>query len=454
MRSPLSNKQHAIAVLSLGLPLIGSHLAQFAVQMADTIMLGWYGVAELAAMVLGGMFFFVLFIVGSGFAWAVMPVVAAAAASGNHMQVRRTTRMAMWLSVLFGLLAMPLFFFAERLLLLSGQQASLAAMAGDYLRIAGFGLIPALLVMVLKSYLAALERTQIVLWVTAVAAVLNGLVNYALIFGNWGAPELGIVGAAIGSVILQLLTVFAMIGYTAYATPEHALFRRLWRPEWEAFGHIFALGWPIGLTGLAEVGLFSASAIMMGWIGAVELAAHGIAIQLASLAFLVHLGISNVATIRAGQAFGRRDEAELRRGALVGIALSLGFAAITVALFVSIPQTLLGLFVDPDDAARPAVLAAGVGLLYVAALFQLADAGQVMALGLLRGVQDTRAPMIYAAISYWLIGIPLSYYFGFTLNLGGVGIWLGLVVGLSLAWVLMATRFWRGAVRIGQSVSR
>ena len=188
MKPALTNRQHARAILVLGLPLVGSHLAQFAVQMTDTVMLGWYDVDALAAQVLGGTFFFVTFIMGSGFALAVMPVVAAAAASGETAQVRRVTRMALWLSLIFGVLAMPIFIFAEALLLAIGQDPQIAALAGTYLAIAGWGLIPALLVMVLRSYLAGLERTQIVLWIIVVAAVLNGVLNYALIFGNWGAP--------------------------------------------------------------------------------------------------------------------------------------------------------------------------------------------------------------------------------------------------------------------------
>ena len=258
---------------------------------------------------------------------------------------------------------------------------------------------------------------------------------------------MGIRGPSIACVVMQVGSLAGLVAYAALVTPEHAIFRRLWRPDWEAFRGIFALGWPIGLTLLAEVGLFSATAIMMGWIGTVQLAAHGIAIQLASLSFLIHLGLANAATIRAGQALGRGDEAELRRGALVVIAISVTIALAAVLIFVSVPQILVGLFIGPQDPVRPAVLAAGVALLYVAALFQVADAGQVMALGLLRGLRDTKVPMIFAAVSYWLIGVPASYVLGFSLGLGGVGIWLGLVIGLLVAWITMMTRFWRRTVR-------
>ncbi len=209
----MTYRQHARAALVLGLPLIGSHLAQYAVQVVDTIMLGWYGVQELAAVVLAGTFFFTLFIVGSGFSWAVMPLVAAASEAGDDTRVRRVTRMGIWTSVGAAALMLPLLWFSAPVLRAMGQAPDLAGMAQDYLRIAGWGMFPALIVMVLKSYLSALERTRVVLWTTLAAAGLNGVLNYALIFGHWGAPELGVRGAAIASLSLQLLSVVVLAVY-------------------------------------------------------------------------------------------------------------------------------------------------------------------------------------------------------------------------------------------------
>ena len=447
--APLSHGGHARALLVLGLPLIGSHLAQMAIQITDTLMLGWYSVEALAAVVLGGAIYFTFFIVGSGFAWAVMPMVASAAGTGDDTQVRRVTRMGLWLSVLFGLVSMPILIWSEPILLAIGQEPTVAAGAADYLAVVAFGLIPNLLIMALRSYLAALGRTQVVLWVTIATALLNVVLNYALIFGNWGAPELGIIGAAIASVTLQVVGLLALGAYAMIVTPEYDIFGRLWRPDWEAFGTVFRLGWPIGLTNLAEVGLFSASTIMMGWIGTMELAAHGIALQIASLTFMFHIGLSNAATIRAGRAFGRRDEIDLRGGAVVAVAISVIFALATIVLFLTVPEVLLGLFLDPADPQRPAIIAIGVGLMIAAALFQFADGAQVMALGLLRGVQDTRVPMIYAAISYWAIGAVASYVLAFPLGFGAIGIWIGLIIGLTLAGVLLMGRFWLRSVHIG-----
>jgi MATE family multidrug resistance protein len=241
---------------------------------------------------------------------------------------------------------------------------------------------------------------------------------------------------------MHLASLAAMGLYSARALPEHALFARLWRPDWEAMGRVYRLGWPIGLTNLAETGLFAMSAVMIGWIGTRELAAHGIAMQLASLFFMVHIGLSQAATVRAGSAMGRRDAVGLRRGGLAAIAMSVAFSAVTISAFLGIPETLSGFFLGADDPERGAIIAIGVQLLAVAALFQLADGAQVMALGLLRGVQDTRVPFLYAVVAYWGIGVPTSYVLGFWAGLGAVGVWLGLVVGLALAAAALMGRFW------------
>lgn len=450
MTTPLTIPQHVRAILALGLPLVGSHLAQFAIQMTDTIMLGWHSVEELAAVVLAGSLWFTLFIMGTGFGIALMPLVAAARSSGQDVEIRRTTRMAMWLSALFALLVMPAILAAEPILKAMGQTPEVAELAGQYLRIAGWSMFLALGINVIKSYLAALEKTQFALWATVAAVGLNAIVNYALIFGNWGAPEMGLQGAAWASLVVNLFTFLLLCAYAARATPEHALFQRIWRPDWEAFMRVFQLGWPIGLTNLAEVGLFTGAAVMVGWIGIYELAAHGIALQVASATFLMHLGMSNAATIRAGMAYGRRDEAELRLGGLVVSAISAVIVLITVIVFFLYAEPLVGWFVGPSDPLRPQIVAIASVLLLFAAAFQVADAGQVMALGLLRGVQDTKVPMVMAAVSYWLIAVPASYILGFPMGYGAQGVWSGLVIGLGVAFVAMTIRFWTKSVHIAR----
>lgn len=444
MPARLSYPAHARALLTLGLPLIGSHVAQMALHVTDTVMLGWYGVLPLAAGVLGASTFFLLFMLGSGFAHAVMPLVATAMGAGDETRVRRDTRMGVWLSIGFGLVIYPVFWFSGPLLLALGQDTEVSALAQDYLRVAGLGMVPALMVMALKSWLAALEHTRVVLAVTLAGVAVNAALNWALIFGNWGAPELGLTGAAIASVLVQIVTLFAVAAYGTLhpGLRRFRVFQRFWRPDWSALRLVFKLGWPIGLTSLMEGGLFHAAALMMGWIGTVELAAHGIALEITAVTFMIHVGLSNAATIRTGRADGEADARALRDGALVALILSQGIGVFVIAGFVLAPEPLILLFLDPADPLAPRIIVYGSVLLLCAAAFQVADAAQVMALGLLRGIRDTKVPMIIAIVCYWGIGIPASYGMAFGLGWGGVGLWLGLVVGLSLTAAALLARFW------------
>jgi len=443
MRSKnMSYPAHAKAVATLGLPLVGGHLAQIAIGVTDTVMLGWYGVDALAAVTLAASYFFVLFLMGAGFAFAVMPMVATFDAEKDEVSIRRVTRMGLWLSIAYSVAIMPIMIWSESLFLFLGQEPTVAADAQQYLRIAGFGMFPWLVAMVFKSYLAALKRTQVVFWIAVLATVCNGLINYALIFGNWGAPEMGIQGGAIASVFTQLIGMLGVVVYAILVLPQHQLFVRFWRADWEMLMRVFRLGVPIGFTGLSETGLFTATAVMMGWLGTVPLAAHGIALQCAGITFMLHLGISNVATIRAGNAFGRGDREHLAKGAYIVFAMSLVAALLTIVGFLLWPEPLVLAFMQPSEPARDQILIIGVGLLAMAALFQLVDGAQVIALGLLRGVQDTKVPMYMAAFSYWGIGMPCSYIFGFVLGYEGIGVWMGLVVGLASAAILLSVRFW------------
>lgn len=436
---------NARAVLVLGLPLVGSHVAQFLLHVTDTVMLGWYTVTDLAAGALGATVFFVIFTLGMGFAQAVMPMVATAAAAGDDTEVRRVTRMGIWLSLAFAAVALPLFLLSGSLLAALGQEPDVALVGGGYLSIVGFGLAPALVAMVMKSYLAALGRTQVVLWATIAGVFVNIGVNWVLIFGNLGFPEMGARGAAVASVLVQIVTLVVLMVY-AISLPSlkhYQLLVRFWRPDWVALRRVNALGLPIGLALLAETGLFAASAVMMGWLGKNTLAAHSIALEITALFFMVHLGLSNAATVMVGRARGRGDVAALRSGALAAVVLSLGFALATIFVYWIFAEQMVGLFLKPDDPERAAIIPLGVTLLMVAALFQFADSGQVMAMGLLRGIQDTKQPMVIAAVSYWLVGLPCGYGLGFLLGWEGVGIWLGLVMGLTTAALALHVRFWR-----------
>lgn len=447
---------HARALLALGVPLVGSQLAQMLLHVADTVLLGRYAVAALAAGVTGGAYFFFFFVMGSGFGNAVIGMIATARAQGDQRQVRRDTRMALWLSGIYSIAVLPAFLFSEPILRALGQKPELAAGTHSFLLIAGFGMAPTLFAHALRGFLSALERAQIVLWINLASLAVNATLAWILIFGRLGAPEMGVRGAATATVIVQVAT---FVGFALYAGLHPALrpfqlFGRFWRPDWQTLGAVARLGLPVGLTSLAESGMFIAANLMMGWIGTVAVAAHGIALQVEAIAFMVNLGLANAVTVRIGHFYGARDAQALAESARTGVAMTVAISCAAVALFLVVPGPIIATFTDMTLPEAPQILALGVQLLTVAAVFQVFDGIQVVALGLLRGVHDTRVPMWIALFSYWGVGLPVSYLAGFTLGWGGVGIWSGLVVGLVVAATLLMWRFWRGPVMRDARASR
>lgn len=442
-------RPHLIALLSLALPLTGSHLARIAIGVTDTLMIGWYGVDQLAALVLATSLFFVIFMLGSGFGIGLMGVIATAIARGDRTETRRATRMALWLSILHSLIVLPLFWNSEAILLALNQKPEVAGYAQDYLRIMGFAMAPALWALTLNSFMAALGRANIVLFITVAGVPINAFMNWVLVFGNLGMPELGVFGSGIAGVLINLFQMILLIACAVMLreTRDFHLFQRFWRPDWTAFRAIFKLGAPIGLTLVAETGMFVGTNIMMGWIGKLELAAHGIALQLSSIAFMVHLGLANAITIRVGTFYGRNDLDSMRDAGRMAIVLSVFFAVLTIAVFLTMAAPIADLYLAADNPDATAIIALVVSLMVFASMFQLADGIQVVALGMLRGVHDTRIPMVYAVISYWMIGLPASWALAFPLGMGPQGLWLGLLFGLVCAAVLLMVRFRRGLQR-------
>lgn len=434
---------HVRATLALGVPLVGSQLGLMLINTTDTVMLGWYSVEALAAAVLATPLFFAVMIFGSGFSQAVMPIAAQAEGQGDTRGVRRAVRMGLWVSIAFSAIVMAPLWHSEKILLAFGQDPEIAALAGDYMRIAQWAMFPTLAAQGLRAFLSAVEMPRMIFWSTVFGALLNGLLNWVLIFGNWGAPELGIRGAAYASLGTTTLT-FVVLGLyvsTNRKAAEYEIFARFWRPDWPDLREVLRLGLPISITILAEVGIFVLSSIMMGWLGVVPLAAHGIAMQLASIAFMVPLGMSQAATVRIGRAFGRGDTLGLNRAAVAAMSVCLAFASMSAVLFWTMPATLISLFLDSAEPQASAVVAYATPLLMIAAVFQLFDNGQAVGVGMLRGLKDTRVPMILAIVSYWGVGFTMAYLLGFTAGLGGPGVWMGLAAGLAVAASSMNIRF-------------
>ena len=428
-------------LVKLAIPLIGTHLANVALGITDTIMMGWYSVPALAALVLGNAYYFVFFLFGAGFSFAVQPLVASSSSAGELILARRYMRMGLWLSLIYAALILPFFFSAEKILILLGQASDISGYAENYTLIVGFGLIPALWAMVIRFFLSGLHLTKVTLFITLTTVLLNIPLNYLLIFGNLGFPELGVTGAAISSVIVQIITAVSITAYALGKLPKYKLLTRFFHFDKVAFLKVAKLGLPIGTSIVAEAGLFTASSIMMGWFGAVTLAAHGIALQIASVMFMVHLGLAEASTIKAGNAWGDKNILYLKKGAKVAASCSVLFSFIAMTFLMVFGDAVVSIYVDIDDPSREQIINIGALLLIAAALFQFVDGGQAMALGLLRGIQDTAVPMIITILSYWLVGIPSAYFFAFVLNWAPLGIWAGLATGLGFAALLLGVRF-------------
>lgn len=435
---------HFRATLALGIPLIGAQLAQLGINTTDVMIVGRLGAERLAAMVLSAQFLFTILVFGSGFAIAVIPMVAQAYGRGDVISVRRSLRMGLWVVIAYWVLMQPAFLHSEEILLAAGQKPEVARLAHGYIMIGHFAVLPGLLYNVLRALVSAIGRAGVILYVTLAMLVINAFFAYALVLGHFGLPALGLEGAAIVSVAVQTAGFIFIVAYvqSREETRKYEIFVRFWKPDWHAFWEVVRLGLPISVTVLAEVSLFTAASLLMGQIGTIELAAHGIALQWASIAFMIPLGLSQAATVRVGVAHGQGDHLGLVRASIAVLIISCAIATIGGVLFAVMPRFLAGWFLDVTSADAPQVLAYAGPLIVVAGLFQLVDGLQAVANGLLRGLKDARVPMIMALIAYWPIGFFLAWAFAFPLGFGGVGIWFGFLVGLASAAVMLCGRFY------------
>jgi MATE family multidrug resistance protein len=440
------------ATLALSWPLVLTNLAQNALTTTDVILMGWLGADALAAGALGTNLYIALLIFGIGLVSATSPLVAEELGRRRHAvrEVRRTVRQGLWSAVT---IAVPLWLVAwqgEWILLALGQEPALAAAAGAYVRSLMWSLLPFLFYLVLRSYLAALERPGWAMVVVIIAVPVNLGLAWLLMFGKFGLPRLDLVGAGIATTLSSTLMFLGLVLVITLdrRLRRYHLFGRFWRADWGRYRALWRIGVPIGLTLAFEVTIFNAAAFLMGRIGAGELAAHAIALQIASLCFMVPMGVGQAVTVRVGRAYGAGDPDGVTRAGWAAFALGVGFMVFTALLMVLVPRALVGVFLDLGEPKNAPVVAFAVSFLFLAALFQLADGAQAVGAGMLRGLQDTRMPMIYAAVGYWGIGLPVAAALGLGTSLGGVGIWIGLALGLTAVALLMLWR-WIRRERLG-----
>ena len=445
-------REEARATLVLAWPLILTNLAQTLMTATDVVMMGWLGPDALAAGALGSNLYFATMIFGLGLTTATAPMIARELGRKGHSvrDVRRTVRQGMWTAVVVTLPIWVALWKSEAILLLLGQEPALAKAASEYVRALQWSLLPFFFFLVLRSFISALERPLWALAAGVVGVIVNAALAWVLIFGHLGLPKLGLVGAGYATTIADTL-MFVMMAAVVLMDRKfrrYHLFGRFWRADWPRFRELWHLGLPIGTTLVFEVAVFNGATFLMGLIGAAALAAHSIAMQLASLSFMVPLGLAQAATVRVGRAFGARDKEGIRRAGWTAYVMGVGFMTLTALAMVLAPRSLVGVFLDLDTPANAPVIELAVSFLMVAALFQVADGGQAVAAGMLRGLHDTRVPMIYAGVGYWCIGLLLGVVLAFWLGLAGIGLWIGLATGLTVVALLLLGR-WLRRERLG-----
>jgi MATE family multidrug resistance protein len=335
--------------------------------------------------------------------------------------------------------------FGGEIMLLTGQEPRIAALADGFLDVIMWAMVPMIAANALRSVVSALGRPVYATAITALAVGVSALANYAFVFGHFGAPAMGLEGSALASVVTGA---FGFLSYVVAIRADrrlrrYRLFGNWWRAEWQRFAELVRTGLPVAGTILAEAALFSGAAFLMGLIGASQLAGHTIALQVAALAFQIPFGIGQAATIRVGYHYGARDAQALGRAGWVAIVLGTGFMTVTAAIMTFAPKLVLGIYVDTEAARNAALMGFAVQFMVVAAAFQLFDGLQAVAAGALRGLQDTRVPMYFALFGYWIPGLGTAIGLGFFTPLEGLGVWIGLMVGLVVVALLMLQRWMR-----------
>lgn len=442
------------ATLLLAYPLILTNLSQSLIHATDVVLLGRVGPDTLAAAALGVNLYMFCLIFGMGLLTAASPMIARERGRkwNSVRDVRRTVRQSMWSAVL---LVVPMWLFlwhAGPVLTFLGQDPALSGRAQSFVRCLMWALLPGFLYLALRNFLAAMERPMLSLVVAIGAVIVNLTVNIALIFGvpSIGLPPLGLIGAGIGSsvtVSLEFL-VLALVISRHRRFRRYRLFGRFWRTDWARFREVWRLGTPIAITLTLEVGIFNAAVFLMGLISAASLAAHQIAIQIASLSFMVPLGLAQAVTVRVGYFYGRGDRAGITRAGWTSFVLAISFMSLMALVMWLMPHHLIAIFIDPANPANAAVIPLAVAFIGIAALFQIVDGAQAVGAGMLRGLNDTKVPMAFALFGYWIVGMGVAVGLGFGLNWGGVGIWSGLAAGLAVVSVLMLAR-WLARERLG-----
>jgi multidrug resistance protein, MATE family len=450
-------RDELIATLKLSWPLVLTNLSMSLIGATDVVMVGWLGPTELAAASLGFNLAMICSIFCMGLVSATSPMMASERGRMPHSvrDIRRTFRQGLWLGLLIMIPTWLILWHTQAVLLLIGQQPELAHKAQIYVRAYMWSILPFVWLLCCRKFLSALEQPFWSLAIGIAGVFANAAFNYVLIFGKLGLPALGIVGAGIGSVLANVFMLLGMVVVICVHPRfrRYHLFGRWWRADWPRLRALWRLGLPMGISSGLEAGVFGAAAALMGLISTDSVAAHAIALQIASITFMVPMGLSEAATVRVGIGYGRQDGAMIRRAGWTSFIMGTSFMALMAALMWMFPTALVSLFVDAEDTKNAGVIALAISFLGIAALFQIVDGAQVIGAGMLRGLHDTRWPMLFAVFGYWVVGIGAGAWLAFERDWNGVGIWAGLAIGLAIVAVLMLAR-WLLRGRLGLEIAR
>ena len=432
------SQNHLKRTIALAYPVTISQLGHVMLAVVDSMMVGKVGATPLAASSLVNGLVFLVMVFGLGMSLAITPLVAIAKGKEDHRECGVILRQALLINTMLALLLTVTVYFLSDLIFHLNQAPEVARQAASYAKIIGLSILPFMIFQSYRQFIEGLFHTKPAMVITIIANFINAFGNWIFIYGKLGFPAYGLDGAGYATLGTRIFMALSLMVYVT--TSRH--FRefdpspRFSQLNWSVIKKILNIGIPTGFQHFFEVGAFAFSAVMIGWLGSKPLAAHQIALNMASITFMIILGISAAGTIRVGNALGRKNIPEVRQAAFTAFLLAAGIMACFAASFILFRNFLPTLYI-----ADPEVISIAASLLIIAAFFQVSDGVQAVGLGVLRGITDVKIPMLISLIAYWIIGFPVGYYLGFIRNLGTPGVWIGLLLGLTIAAIFFTLRF-------------
>ena len=425
--------------LQIAFPLILGNMTQMSLNLIDTAMVGAIDYKQLAAAALVTNLLAIPYVMGIGLTTALTPLIAIASGKGNKFEVSRYLYNGVILCSIISIFIAVGLSFSDKIVFHLGQDAEVATLSIPYLKIMGWSIIPMVFFLALKQFCDALEQTKVAMFLSLLSMPINVLLNWIMIYGHWGFPRMELEGAGIATLISRIFIAFALLWvvFNNERFKEYIDLRKeAWKINLHSFTQILKLGIPSGLQFGLEVGAFSVSGIIIGWFGATQQAAHQIALNIASFTFMIIMGLATAGSIRISNALGRNNILQMRNIGLSTLAIGIGYGVFSGLLFIIFHNQLPQIFNQDIE-----VVSLAAHLLLFAALFQISDSTQAIGIGLLRGMRDVKIPTLSVIIAYWIIGLPLGYYLGVKFDMKATGMWIGLVLGLTVSSILLNIRF-------------